>query len=82
MIPSTLATIPAERRRLNRQCLAILARLQSGTATNRQLSEIGLRFGARIMELRQAGYAIEIVAHDHASGLVTYALVGQMEMRF
>jgi hypothetical protein len=37
----------------------VLARLQSGTATNVELNRICFRFGARIKELRNAGRKIE-----------------------
>ena len=50
----------------------ILARLQRGPATNVELSKIGLRFGARLKELRDAGYQIVIVSD--VGGVVTYAL--------
>ena len=52
----------------------ILAMLQRGPATNVELSKIGLRFGARLKELRDAGYQIVIVSE--VGGVVTYALKG------
>jgi hypothetical protein len=68
--PSTLA---ADAPRLNRQCLAILARLRQGPATNAELSAIALRFGGRLFELRKAGAEIETA--KGTGGLVTYRLV-------
>lgn len=41
----------------------ILARLQVGPATSRELADITHRFSARILELRQAGHVIE--REDH-----------------
>ena len=52
--------VPEDKPRLNRQCHAILARLREGTASNTQLVTIALRYSARIKELRDHGYAIEM----------------------
>src|SRR5580698_4926077 len=49
-----------EVKRLSRQCVAILERLQRGPATNRELSELSLKYTGRISELRQAGYNIKV----------------------
>lgn len=47
-----------DRARLSRQCLAILARLRQGPATNGELVQIAQRFGGRLEELRRAGFGI------------------------
>ena len=67
---------PVEAPRLSRQCRLILERLRAnGTATNRELSEIALKYTGRLSELRQAGYDVRVVQRDHESGLNTYRLV-------
>lgn len=58
--------------RLGRQHHAILAMLRKGPATNVELSAIGQRFGGRIHELRQAGYAI--LREQEGRGLYRYTL--------
>jgi hypothetical protein len=63
-----------DRARLSRQCLALLARLRQGEATNAELSRIAMRFGARLEELRRAGFTIEAKRGD--GGLFTYTLNG------
>ena len=68
----------AERKRLSRQCAAILALLQSRErVSNAQLAEVALKYTGRISELRHAGYRIDVVASDRASGLVWYELRGK-----
>lgn len=73
-VPTDPRIEPEQRPRLNRQCQAILARLQQGPATNMELLPISTRFSARIHELRKHGYRIEITDSDRARGLNTYAL--------
>jgi hypothetical protein len=51
----------------------ILNALQKGPATNRDLSRLAPRFGARIMELRQIGHSI---AAERDGRVVVYRLVG------
>ena len=63
-----------ERARLSNQCEVILGRLQSGRASNGQLSLIALKYTSRISELRQRGHDIRIVHRNRATGLVVYAL--------
>lgn len=65
-----------EQPRLNRQTQAVLARLQSGPATNFELSAVALKYTSRISDLRASGYRVEIVERDHATGRVLYALGG------
>lgn len=64
----------AERPRLNRQSLEVLARLREGPASNGELAAITHRFSARFYDLRKAGYKIECVEKDAATGLRVYAL--------
>lgn len=52
----------------------ILAMLQKGPATNRQLSRLAPRFGARILELRQIGHDIDFTRDGR---VVIYTLVGR-----
>ena len=70
-------THPEEQSRLQTQSARILRRLESGPATNFELSAIALRFGARIQDLRKAGYRIRIIERDHATGKVVYQLEGR-----
>lgn len=44
--------------RLSRQEAKILQRLKQGPATNRDLTQICLRYGARIFDLNRKGYRI------------------------
>lgn len=62
------------RPRLGKQCAAILARLEAGPATNRELSQIALNYKARASELRQAGYGVVCYNHDKRTGLSWYRL--------
>ena len=56
----------------------IIERLREGPATNAELSKIGgLRFGARIQELRKAGWDIEQSRRD--GGVFVYELLGGPE---
>lgn len=64
-----------EKFRLSRQCQAILTRLQAGRASNRELSQLALKYTGRISELREAGWNVQMVEEDRASGLNWYALV-------
>lgn len=51
---STVAEI--DKPRLSAQHQAIAARLRQGAATNLDLTEIALRYGARLHELKRAGF--------------------------
>jgi hypothetical protein len=62
--------------RVSRQALKVLELLKLGPATNRELLSVAIRYGSRIHDLRKAGYRIEIIAKDEASGLTTYKLFG------
>jgi hypothetical protein len=61
-------------RRLSRQCLAILELLRERDRTNDELSRVARKYTGRISELRQAGYGITPITHNHSTGLVTYRL--------
>lgn len=64
----------AEKPRLSRQSRQILERLSKGPAINTELMEIAQRFGARIHDIRKAGYRVEIIWRDNEKGLVCYEL--------
>jgi hypothetical protein len=64
-------------KRLSSYRQQILARLQRGPATNRELNEICLRYSARIKELRDAGHGIRIIHREQCTGKVVYALDAQ-----
>lgn len=59
--------------RLVGQNAKILAMLQEGPKTNRQLAEISLKYTSRISDLRAAGYTIANERLDE--GLTLYKLV-------
>jgi hypothetical protein len=68
---------PASHRRLGRQAQKILDsfKLAPDHRLNcMQLLAIAQRFGARLYDIRQAGYVINLVQHDHASGFTVYEL--------
>jgi hypothetical protein len=68
-------TVPdAAKPRLNNQHRSILARLSQGPATNSELVLIAQRFGARIAELRSAGFHIDKRAIDYFKGIFEYTL--------
>jgi hypothetical protein len=64
----------ADRPRLSRQNAVILARLQQGPVSNRELSGLSLNYKARISELRQAGYPVACFNRNHATGHSMYRL--------
>jgi len=63
-----------ERARLTKQCQAILARLQQGPATNKELAGISLKYTGRISDLRAAGYGVENYDRNPRTGLSWYRL--------
>jgi hypothetical protein len=63
---------PQDVPRLSRQSKKILERLMWGPATNSDLGLIAQRFGARIHDLRKAGYRIKKT--PIGDGLVKYEL--------
>jgi hypothetical protein len=60
--------------RLGRQQTAILARLRQGPALNIELAHIGIRYSARIEELRKAGYDIRKCMMSDERGIFKYWL--------
>ncbi len=64
-----------ERKRLSKQCAAILARLKEGPATNAELCHLALKYTSRISDLRNNGYVIQVIRRDHATGEVEYELL-------
>lgn len=61
--------------RLGRQQLAILTRLMQGPVLNSELAQIGIRYSARIEELRKAGYDIRKHMLSDERGIYEYWLV-------
>ena len=74
-IPVNVSVHPSEVHRLSKQCRLILERLRDGNATNRELSDIALKYTSRISDLRAAGYTIEIAERDYETGLTVYRLI-------
>ena len=70
---ATAEHVERQRRQSNKEKLLNFL-LEHGSATNIQLSQIaGLRFGARLMELRREGWSVETEpAHG---GIVKYRLI-------
>lgn len=73
----TKAVVPVERKRLQRQCLDILALLRQRDAWNFELAEIARKYTGRLSEIRAAGYVVSIVEHDRKSGRCLYRLVNE-----
>jgi len=70
--PTDSHIVAADVPRLTGQNAAILARLQRGPATNRELAEISLKYTSRTSDLRAAGYRIACVRGP--GGLSVYTL--------
>ena len=70
-------TTPKRRKPTQRE--RILARLEAGPTTNRDLNNIAFRFGARILELRSDGYDIRCYPLKPAKGLYIYS-IGPLDM--
>lgn len=66
--------VRAEKPRLTGQNATVLARLMQGPASNFELMQIASRFGARLHDIKHAGYAWSIIEREHDSGRVVYAL--------
>jgi hypothetical protein len=78
--PQEAARGPGGRRQMDvdNQRARIVERLRKGPATNLELATtIGLRFGARLKELRDAGYRIRSVCESHEDGRWRYELEGE-----
>ena len=67
-------THPAEIRRAMSAGVRILARLEQGPATARELADITLKYTQRLSDLRKAGYDVQ--CSEAAGGLSTYYLRG------
>ena len=67
--------LEAEAARLDDAKSRILTRLRAGPATNVELNAICFRYGARIFELKRAGYAIEKALVE--KGVWVYTLRGR-----
>lgn len=67
-------TSPEEQSRLQTQSARILQRLREGPVTGSELLKLAPRFGARIKDLRKAGYRITLVERDYKTGRTVYAL--------
>ena len=69
----------AEQKRLSHQSARILARLEAGPATNRELAEIALKYTSRLSDLRAylkpLGRSVEVIERDYATGRTVYGLV-------
>lgn len=63
-----------ENRRRKTATERILLRLLRGSATTTELSKIALRFGARLHELRKAGYNIGKPVATKRAGVYRYSL--------
>ena len=64
----------AQAARLQRKALVLLGALQAGPLTNVEAMHLGgLRFGARLHELRKAGHRIETEEHKR-TGVTVYRL--------
>lgn len=75
VVPASPTLSRPERKRLSRQNSEILARLEQGPATRRELTEIALNVTARVSELRRHGYNVQVIERDYDSGRTVYALV-------
>lgn len=66
--------------RFSQQCSRIMDAFYHATGhrlTGRQLMEIAPRFGARLHEMRKAGYRIKLVRYDRATGFTVYQIGGR-----
>lgn len=63
-----------EAKRLSQQCAKILARLQLGPATNVELAQISIKYGARISDIRAAGFSVVCYERNHETGVCRYKL--------
>lgn len=74
-IPVNVSVIASEAPRLSKQCRLILERLRtSGPATDRELSEIALKYTSRISEIRAAGHNVHVIQRNSETGLTVYKL--------
>jgi DNA-binding CsgD family transcriptional regulator len=66
---------PEAHARLTRQSREILDLLKQGPQTNLTLLGIAQRFGARLHDIRKAGYDVDTKLTDPQRGIYTYTLV-------
>ena len=68
-----------EQARLSGQSARILARLEQGPATNRELAEISLKYTSRVSDVRHylkdKGRNVKVIDRDHVTGRTVYGLV-------
>jgi hypothetical protein len=77
-IPLNSTVEEADKPRLAGKAEAILAALRAGPKTNVELAHIGgIRYSARLAELKAVGVEWEITARDHATGVNTYTLISE-----
>lgn len=74
IVPTDPNVVPAESPRLTGQNLKILQRLRQGQASNKELSQIALKYTSRISDLRKFGFDVVVVNRDYETGLTFYAL--------
>ena len=75
-VSQNVSVLVSEAPRLSRQCKLILDRLRAaGGVSNRELSQVALKYTSRLSEIRAAGYKIKVSRHGD-TGLVTYELDG------
>ena len=68
----SFVTAPAEVRRLSAESAKVLARLEQGPVTRRELNGLTINPTARISDLRQAGY--QVICDEQPSGASVYRL--------
>jgi len=67
--------VRAERKRFKGQAAKILARLEQGPATNRELAAISLKYTSRISQLRlEMGCDIRCSPRNYETGATVYTL--------
>lgn len=79
LAPRLLLTDPqeawlAEQQRRDTHCWRILALLQQGARTNRELAQISLDYRRRVSDLREQGHTIVCSPIDGKPGLTRYEL--------
>ena len=71
--PADPSVTAEERPRLSRQCVIILGMfVVRNERSNAELASMSFRYGARIHDLRKAGYDIQLVSRDHVTGTTHY----------
>lgn len=79
-IPCVDPNLPAEERpRLSKQAAQILAMLQERPRTNVELARVGIRYSARLHDLKRAGYPIMTTPLRDGKGGHLYSLITPKE---